>query len=102
MSHRALVESRLTQAMAQRSMNQMEAIRHVTQTALAEVSHVHRHAIQAAERTLNEAERTQRLNGKPLDDPVFQGLTVGYLDEITSITERAGTDMLRIIDRALR
>jgi hypothetical protein len=102
MSHRALVESRLPQVMAQRSMNQMEAIRHVTQTALAEVSYVHRYAIRAAEKTLNEAERTQRLSSKPLDDPVFQGLTGGYLDEITRITEQAGTDMLRIIDRALR
>jgi hypothetical protein len=102
MSQRALVESGLTQGMARRSMNQMQAIRLVTQTALAQVDHVHRHAVREANKSLTEAERIQRLAGKPLTEPTFTNLTVDYLDELTRITEQAGTDMLRIIDQALR
>lgn len=88
MSQRALVESGLAQVMAQRSMNQMRAIRLVTQTALTQVNQVHRHAVREANKSLTEAERTQRLAGKPLTEPTFVNLTVDYLDELTRITEQ--------------
>ncbi len=97
-----LTESRLTQAMTQRGITHMQAIRRVTETAIAEVSVVHRCAIRAASTTLTEAQQIQRMAGKPLNEPAFQDLTVDYLDALTRITEAAGVDMLRVIDQALR
>lgn len=102
MAEYGLVESRLSQALSRRSITQMQAIRRVTETALAEVSLVHRHAVTEAKKTLTEAEQIQRQAGKPLTDPMFTTLTTEYLNELTRITEAAGIDMLRVIDRALR
>jgi hypothetical protein len=98
-----LVEQRLRQELAQRGdVNQMQAIAQVTTTALSQISGVHRHAVDSAKRTLEEAERVQRGAGKSLDDSTFQSATSTYIARLTYITEAAGIDIIRVIDTTFR
>jgi hypothetical protein len=102
MSDYLLVQQRMNEAVARRGLSRMDAIQRLTKAAITEVSAVHRYTIDAAQRTVAEAEQIQCAAGKSLDEPHFQQLTADYLSHLTSITEAAGANMLRLIDRTFR
>ena len=102
MANTSLVQARLAAAMTRQGISQMTAIRRVTDAALAEVSFVHRYAVDTARHTVTQAEAVQRAAGKPLTDPSFQQLTTMYLNELAHISECAGIDLVRLIDLTLR
>jgi hypothetical protein len=103
LTQRALqAESQLSRSLSRGHVDRVQALVRVTETALTQVSQVHRYSVDAARRSLVEAERIQRAAGKPLDTPEFQAATRTYLNRLTFITESAGLDILRVIDTALR
>lgn len=104
MTKPALVEQALRGAQpvslvtSSQQLNRIQSIARLTETAIAQTSAVHQHAIDAARRTLSEAGRIQRSAGQSVDDPEFRAATNAYLDRLTYITEAAGIDMLRVIE----